>query len=311
MSNDRVDFLNRNYTYLLRGVCMILIVFAHTANEFPEVLAQYHLSSILICGRYATGIFLFLSGYGLTLSIRNNEIDKGYVVKHLKNLLVPYVVFWLFYIIADCVINGFSISFNLYKEFLFLKMPYVDTWFFRTILGIYIVYFLWAKFCKQYVATVMAISVIVYMVILVCLGMDSWWWNTILCFPLGILIAVRPSFLKVRDMRWTTLAILLLLFILSHKYMPSQTLQAIIPPLFCCLFFACLSLKIRITKARTTLAFIGKNSLYMYLMEEIPIDCIRPESLGLPLYVACCLSATVVLSYIGKKTETLALKKFL
>lgn len=310
MSNEYRKFLNRDYTYLLRGVCMIMIIVGHTAPEFNEVLVRYHLSSIWICGCYATGIFLFLSGYGLTLSIRNNKIDKGYVVRHLKNLLVPYVVFWCFYIIVDFCIKGFCAPFNsVYKEFLFLKMPYVDTWFFRTILGIYILYFLWARFRKQSAEMGMTITVVVYVTILICLGVDSWWWNTLLCFPLGILFAVRPSFLRVENIRWMTLAVLLCLFIFSHKYIPNPTLKAIIPPIFCCLFFAYLSLKVRITKTKSVLRFIGQNSLYMYLMEEIPIDNIVPETLGLPLYIVCCLTATVILTYLGVKIETLSLKK--
>lgn len=186
-------------------------------------------------------------------------------------------------------------------------MPYVDAWFFRTIFGIYIIYFLWAKFLKKFSAIAMTITIVVYVAILVYLGVGNCWWNTLLCFPLGILFAVRPSFLKVENTRWITLAALLCLFIISHKYIPNLTLKSIIPPFFCCLFFAYLSLKIRINKTKSVLNFIGQNSLYMYLMEEIPMDNIAPETLGLPLYVVCCLTTTVVLTFLGKKAETSAL----
>lgn len=116
MSNEYGKFLNRNYTYFLRGVCMIMIVIGHTAPEFNEVLVQYHLSSIWIGARFATGVFLFLSGYGLTCSIRNNNVNYRYVAKHLKNLLVPYVVFWGFYIIVDLCVKG-SPQFVYIKNF--------------------------------------------------------------------------------------------------------------------------------------------------------------------------------------------------
>lgn len=306
------SFLSRRYTYLLRGLCMIMIVIGHTANEFPEILAQYHIGGILMCGRYATGIFLFLSGYGLTCSIRNKKINRNYVVRHMQNLLVPYIVFWLFYIVVDISVHNFHAApICLYKEFIFLKMPYVDTWFFRTIVGIYIIYFLWARFRKRVAETGMAITVIVYVAILVGSGVGQWWWNTILCFPLGILFAVHTPSLRARDIRWVTLVALLFLFIISQKYIPNQFLKAIIPPLLCCLFFAFLSLKIRIHKEHRALTFIGKNSLYMYLMEAIPIDNIDSEAMGLPLYVICSIAATLVLTFLGKRMETFALKRLL
>lgn len=299
-------FLNRNYTSILRGLCMIMIVIGHTANDFNEVLEQYHISVIAKCGCYATGIFLFLSGYGLTLSIRKNKIDKEYVVRHLKRLLVPYVIFWCFYIIVNMCIKCTHASFFLYKEFFLLKLPYVDSWFYRTILGIYIIYFLWARYMKKYAEMGMAITCVIYVVCLICLGIDGWWWNTLLCFPIGILLAVHPLFLRVENIRWTTLAALLCLFLISHKYFPNPTLKVIISPILCCLFFAYLSLKIRTTKAISVLSFIGQNSLYMYLMEEILIDNIAPEALGAFLYVSCCLSGTIILTYLGKKIETLS-----
>ena len=60
------EFLNRNYTSFLRGLCMIAIVFAHTANEFPALLAQYHISGLLIGGKPAssaqTGFLVYVAG---------------------------------------------------------------------------------------------------------------------------------------------------------------------------------------------------------------------------------------------------------
>ena len=64
---------------------MIMIVVSHTVNEFTELLIQYHLNSIWICGKFATGIFFFLSGYGLTLSIKRNKVDSVYIFRHIRN----------------------------------------------------------------------------------------------------------------------------------------------------------------------------------------------------------------------------------
>lgn len=133
MSNSNHNFLSRDFTYFLRGVCMIMIIFSHTVNEFPKLLAEYNLNGICISGKFATGIFLFLSGYGLTLSIKKNNIDSTYICKHLQNLIYPYIIFWLFYFLTGLCLGAFPS--NYFMDFLFLKMPNADTWFFRTIGG--------------------------------------------------------------------------------------------------------------------------------------------------------------------------------
>ncbi len=158
------NFLSRNYTNLLRGLCMIAIVWSHTANEFTEILKEYHVSSLLSSGMYATGIFFFLSGYGLTLSIKRNRIDCDYIRIHIQKLLLPYLIFWLFYILCGLLCGYFPVQSNMCVDFISLKIPNADTGFFRTILALYILYLGLASFLKQYVRLLFsALYVLIYL----------------------------------------------------------------------------------------------------------------------------------------------------
>lgn len=297
-------FLNRRYTYFLRGVCMLLIVVAHTANEFPLLLQEWHLGSIWLLGRYATGIFFFLSGYGLTFSLGSNDVDRTYITRHLRNLLLPYLIFWLFYFTMGLCVGHFATDAPLLKEFLSLKMPGVDTWFLRTILALYLIYMVAARFAKPHAATIVNATVVAYTILAASLGIDGWWWNTILCFPLGILFARHPKLSQIKCTPLVLIALVALL-VAFQKFVPLHFVEEICPPMVCCLIFAYLSTNVKVSQNKSVMVFIGRSSLYMYLMEAIPGHYIDSAAAGFALYVGGGLLLTILLTYLGKRLENL------
>jgi len=281
---------------------MISIVLGHTANEFTDIMKEYHIESLLSAGCFATGIFLFLSGYGLTLSIKRNKIDGGYIGRHIQKLLLPYLVFWLFYFLTGLLCGHFPVHGNIYTDFISLKMPNADTWFFRTILALYILYFIMARFIKQYAGIGITLIITLYVAVLICCGVSSWWWNTIMCFPVGILYANNPKLC-----RKIPVACLLCgvgLFVLLYKFSPFVLVGTICAPVVLCLICAYLSPYLSVSAKVQILSYIGTNSLYMYFMEEIPIDYLISNEVGFVIFVFGGIGITIVLTYLGKSVET-------
>lgn len=281
---------------------MIAIVYGHTANEFPEILAGCHLEFTLGAACFATGIFLFLSGYGLTLSIKRNNIDSSYVRRHIQKLLLPYIVFWLFYLLMGCLYGSFPTDDNLFADFVSLRMPNTDTWFFRTILALYVLYFGLARYLKSYAGILMSFVIVLYVAILVYYEVSPSWWNTIMCFPIGILYASRPNMCRRIPFVW--LVVLGVLFVTLYKYSPIALIGAISTPIILSLMCAYLSTIVVIPPKVPVLTFIGINSLYMYFMETIPIEYLVSGEVGFVIFVVGGIGITIVLTYIGKYVET-------
>ncbi len=296
-------FLSRSYTNVLRGLCMIAIVWSHTANEFPDILEAYHMTTFLNIAMLSTGVFLFLSGYGLTLSINRSVIDNKYIVRHLKGLLLPYLVFWFLYILTGMALGNFPASNNMLTEFLSFKMPYVDSWFLRTILVLYIIYLLLAKLSKQHAGIAMTTICIFYISVLAYNEVPSYWWNTIMCFPCGILYAKVPRLQK--KPTWQCLGILALTFAGVYLFFQTTIFGAILSPILFCIIFAQLSHWTSIPPKVPILTYIGINSIYMYLMEEIPIDYIKSEEAGFVIFVFGSIVITIAATYLGKSLENL------
>lgn len=65
---NKINWLERSRTYNLRGICMLMIMFHHINNKLGHVF-----SFMNGWGYIATGIFLFLSGFGLFVSLKKRN----------------------------------------------------------------------------------------------------------------------------------------------------------------------------------------------------------------------------------------------
>lgn len=279
---------------------MIFIIFSHTANEFETILSTYKLESLLQAGWIATGVFFFLSGYGLTLSMERNIIDRAYILKHLKKLFIPYFIFWFLYIISGLIAGYFPTQENLVISFLSFKMPDTDSWFLRTILAIYLFYMLIAKYQKKYAGFIMTIMIVLYTGTLIICDVAGWWWNTICCFPAGIAFAQIPQLQ--RPTSWIGFILLGISVIICYK---TPIIGSVAIPVLFSIICAKLSIQIRNPKQWhfPILSFIGTNSLYMYLLESIPIYFFDAKKMGFTAYIIGSIITTIALTYLGKSME--------
>lgn len=105
------SLLAKEDSYPLRGICMIMIFFHHAFNRYTnlkfdnggEELLNNYFSSIWHWGFLATGIFFFLSGYGLFFSIqRNYPLNNKWLYKQLKKCSFHLCFFGLYTLFSGC-----------------------------------------------------------------------------------------------------------------------------------------------------------------------------------------------------------------
>ena len=78
LCTKKSDFLNPQGTYSLRGVAMLMIILSHAHNGYPVSGDVYfpswlNLLHMEFWGGMGVAVFLFLSGYGMTLSLSKRE----------------------------------------------------------------------------------------------------------------------------------------------------------------------------------------------------------------------------------------------
>ncbi len=179
------ELFNRQNTTYLRGLAIIAIVihhiFQYTASKYG-VVYPFFLSILLSnLGNMGCSVFFLLSGFGLSCSVRKNSpISLSYIYKHLIKLLNPFLFIWL---IDTCIhySDGISLS-NLFT----LSIYSNQYWFLKEIFLLYLV-FLIPCYLRGKNNILMALSTTILVIILIALKLDSFWWNTTFCFPLGVL----------------------------------------------------------------------------------------------------------------------------
>lgn len=194
------NLLDKADTYPLRGICMLMIFFHHAFNRYTNVefaslgenLLINQLYSVRNWGFLATGVFFFLSGFGLYHSLlRNSPLRWDYLFQHLKKLFKPFIFLWVFILGCFVVYAPEYLNFSLFADFFTLCSPGRDTWFFKIIIAAYIISFFSFKYIKSENVRFLVIfaCTFAYMAVMFKLGYGRWWFNSILNFPVGMLVA--------------------------------------------------------------------------------------------------------------------------
>lgn len=191
LAKDEQGF-GRDTTAALRGLAMIGIVLHHIQNRFGYPTPV--LSSI---GYLATGLFFFISGYGNMLSInKGNKVKLEWIFKKFFKIYIPFfVAYWAYYLClavmyADLRPNGVDTIIDIVS----VSLPNEVSWFPKIILLCFAIQWIAKKLSdKVFLQNGFILSaVIIYIVIMRKIGFFDYWYNSVLCYPLGCIFA-KPT----------------------------------------------------------------------------------------------------------------------
>lgn len=230
--------LEKDDSYALRGVCMIMIIVHHTylsAIDMPACQTDSWLSCLDIgwsWGYDGTGVFLFLSGFGMFFSLlRNRPVSKAYVRTKTAKMFIPYLWLWIISIAVYLLFDVRQMTPQLFTSFLSLDIPPDnEAWFYKVIIGLYalsMIVFTTFKSQRACVAAVTAVCVAYYCTADFILGADPWWFITVLNFPFGMIVAANYERLKAVRPIFIILPCAVL-FALLQYFHPNPTLSSLL-----------------------------------------------------------------------------------
>lgn len=293
-SNKKIgEIFRKEKTYELRGICMLLIILHHcflrnhVSSSFDSIF--YNM------GYLCTGLFFFLSGYGLFYSYnRMGEAQVSYLWMKLKKLLLPFIYIWVFLLLLK--LFGIYTESMYLIDFVSLRTPNRSTWFFEVIVGVYILTFFICKCFKDFYIRGAILFLLTFIYIKVCMhyGMGPWWWNSILCYPMGFVTA------KVLENRQEQQINIFFIFIAIGILFYFSNGVSILRSIF----YSYLLLVIyALNKIRVPfLNYIGFNSLVFYFAGDVPY---RLFSLGewyidWPVWILLSLIFATIIIYTEK-----------
>lgn len=289
---------------------MIMIIVHHTylsAIDMPGCHTDSWLADVgtgWLWGYGGTGVFLFLSGFGMFFSLRRNRLSgRAYIRSKFIRLFIPYLWLWAVSLIIYMLYDSSLLTPRLLTSFLSLDIPPAnEAWFYKVIIGLYvlsIVIFKAFSNPRTCVLAVASVCVAYYCLANYVLGMDPWWFITVLNFPSGMLTALFYDRLRHIQPVYVILPGTLL-FALLQYFHPNPTISSL-------LFSAVMINAVRyVNISNRMLGYIGTNSLLFYFLEEPAIDYLaRPAAFSFYSYSAAAVLTTLLLVFLCRRAGNL------
>lgn len=265
----------RKDTYSLRGICMMMIIIHHLFQYTRHYYCIYYpnLFSFVLqsFGYLSTGVFFFLSGYGMYKSLeRQGKVTAIYMFRHIKKLYVPFLFILLLAILYDSCMQGFDFA-SYFESFLLMSLlHYNDLWFLKVITVLYVFVMLVSLVTMTMrirVAIVLG-GVALYSIVAARFGLGTWWYNSILCFPLGMICASRcDKIQKIMGEINTRNVLIFFIVLFLIFYMLMYVFRNVLFASLSSLFFSMIAIILiaYFSPQSKFLQFVGVNSLIFYI----------------------------------------------
>lgn len=287
---ENVKFLDKNHFLILKAIAIIAIIVGHIGNFTGKTW-------FTPLGGFGVAIFLFCSGYGLTVSAKNRGVAKYW----LKKLVNVYLSFFIIEAVAALILQRDLKTFIL--DVLLLKPSHPYGWYMQYLFVCYLLFYIVFNLVKKEE---------IFILVFFLLGIISFFAfpnlqaEQALSFTLGIVLANYNNTKRVNHSKLMIIGIVLIfvgITFLAIKQLPSVrllnhyiiTLINLIIKLFSAIGVVLLSYSF-IGCLKFLIPF-GKISYELYLVHGYFIFCVAKNVLNnfalntvLFLLITCAVS---------------------
>lgn len=301
--------LKREQAIAVNGVFVMLVFLRH--------FKQY-----IVCGSYdrlfwvVDGLleqlivttFLFYSGYGILVSMKTK---KDYMQKFPKRILKV----WLQFAVAVClflILNLFmgkvySIP-TILLSFTAWQSVGNSNWYILAILVLYALSYIGGS--QDSLTTIIFVTVgsCVYVVVLILCGKGSWYYNTIFCYPLGMLFGKYEQ--KIRTLLEKTDTYLMIVVgcavAFAASYLCTLKCHGVIwlalvelRGIFFVLLVVLATSRIKI--GNPVLHWLGKHTFEIYILQRLPMIALSGIGMNQYVYFLICAVVTGLAAFLYQK----------
>lgn len=320
---QRAECLGRSTTDSLKGVFILLVFLSHFFSYIPHTspldAAGYAVHHWLL--QLVVVYFMFCSGYGVREAI--GKKGSAYLRAFPANRLGKTLLHMDIAVVLFCVMNlALGRSYSLKTVLLsFVCWTSVgnSNWYIFAVLMLYL--FTWIAFSLLREKPVWAAAAVTGLTILYILvlqwirPMETWWYDTVLCYCLGIWVSLYREklldFVTKNNLRYLLVcAVTLALFLTAHALRYLLAVECVSTMLFA-LLLVLFSLKVAVHNP--ILQWCGGHVFEIFILQRIPMIVLREVGLAdwnRYVYFVLCFALTLLLS-VGFRALTDLIDRFL
>lgn len=299
------DYSAPKQTATINGIFTILIFLSHASQylRLNEAIDTPYLAVRTYLGQLVVVSFLFFSGYGMMESIsrKGQSYIKSIPSKRLFKTWYHFAVAIVLFLIADlCIGRIFSIK-NILLSLIGLSSVGNSSWYMFVTFVMYILIFLAfsiAKDKKLLGALLTLAFTLIFAVIEYKCGLANRFFNTVFCFPAGMLFSIaKPKidkFVMNSDTVWCiSLAVIAAGFIGFGEIRYLSIVWHNIFSILAVLLIMLITMKIKI--GNPVLDFFGRHIFSIFILQRIPMIVLRHLGLTDNKYLFIVLSLIITI----------------
>ena len=175
---NNVEILNKQDTNFMRAIAIISIVLHHLSLQYENIVI---LKPFKYVGFLMVGVFFFLSGFGLYVSMKTKENYLKKIPKKIMGLIIAFVIAWLIYYIFYK-----TVGIEVHNFFLTVK----NCWYLYELILFYILFYICFKhFSENKACIILLISILIILLGVYYIGLVETWYKSSMLFIVGIVIA--------------------------------------------------------------------------------------------------------------------------
>ena len=304
------DYLSRKTTTAVKGIFVPMVFFSHFGSyavmkgNWADVLFKSVNRRI---GQLMVVMFLFYSGYGIMRRLMWDR--EGYLRDFpRKRLFITWLRFALCvaaFIFLDLILG--TLREYRPREILLAFTGWTSVgnsnWFMFVILALYILVYCVFRLLRQDLrACLIVFSVCAAgLTLLLSLGRESWWWNTLLTFPLGMWYGFLREEIDKRLLTGKRCPpALFVMAPLTAALYWGQTVTGggSVVYILCAMAFALLVVTVTVLLhvGNRVLTFFGTHVFSFYMLQRLPMIAFRGRLPNIYLYFALCFAVTLALA---------------
>lgn len=308
--NNEVKVMNRESTMVLRGAAIIGIV-VHHCSQYFDGLGIFQMP-VKESGYALTAVFFLLSGYGCYHSLKSPTLQRNVrtvMLWTVRRSLRIYFDFIIVFIMNVILFKAFSMNEGmsapeLIKDAFTLTEPTWTSWYPKIQILCYVVLAVSFLISDKYKEIITFAVFVLYVILTWRLGVQSMWFTSVMCFPIGMIFAKYIPQFKSKK---TYAAVFVISGVVFTVLFVLQTLmlQAPIRTLSGCVLAAAVYSVTGIYKFDSViLKNIGKISFEIYLIHLMLLRIFVKANINSNISIILILLISVLLGFAVNKIVT-------
>lgn len=303
---DSDSALSISQTTCINGLFVILVFMSHFCQYVdssvipyfqPYVFLQSHLGQLIVAP------FLFYSGYGIMEQIKTkgknyiDDIPRKRVIKTWLHFSLAIVLF----LIVSCFMDEHYPFSQIILSFFAWESIGNSNWYIFAILFLYIATYLGFKLTSNRKISIVLVILLScsYIVAMHYLKDGRWWYDTILCYPAGMVLSNNKARIK-KSLNIYAPIILLLITSIFYIFKSNLIVHELLAIIFC-LDIILITTFIKIENS--VLLFLGKHTFEIYILQRIPMILLQNRIGGGYAYLILSLIVTISFAVAFKRFE--------